>query len=80
MSAHGLLNLLIKLRKRDKMRGLPSILSLFCNEFNKFNNTRERMLDSLYNMALKILNNHIFGMKTSRFFHLLRNVIMDVIT
>ena len=39
MSAHVLLDLLNKLRKRDKMRGLPSILSLFCNEFNKFNNT-----------------------------------------
>ena len=29
MSAHVLLNLLKELRKRDKMRGLPSILSLF---------------------------------------------------
>ena len=36
---HVLLNLLNKLRKRDKMRGLPSFLSLFRNEFNKFNNT-----------------------------------------
>ena len=35
-----LLNLLNELGKRDKMRGLPSILSLFRNEFNKFNNTR----------------------------------------
>ena len=40
MSAHVLLNLLNKLGKRDKMRGLPSILSLFRNKFNKFNNTR----------------------------------------
>ena len=32
MSAHFLLNLLNELRKRDKMRGLPSILSLFRNE------------------------------------------------
>ena len=32
------------------MRGLPSILSLFRNEFNKFNNTRARMLDSIYHM------------------------------
>ena len=39
MSAHVLLNLLNELGKRDKMRGLLSILSLFCNEFNKFNNT-----------------------------------------
>ena len=29
MSAHVLLNLLSKLRKRDEMRGLPSILFLF---------------------------------------------------
>ena len=39
MSAHVLLNLLNELGKRDKMRGLPSILSLFRNKFNKFNNT-----------------------------------------
>ena len=34
MSAHVLLNLINELRKRDKMRGLPSILSLFRNKFN----------------------------------------------
>ena len=34
MSAHVLLNLLNELRKIDKMRGL---LSLFRNEFDKFN-------------------------------------------
>ena len=51
MSAHVLLHLLNKFGKRDKMRGLPSILSLFCNEFNKFNNTRARMLDSIYHMT-----------------------------
>ena len=51
MSAHVLLNLLNELGKRDKMRVLPSILSLFCNEFNKFNNTRARMLDSFYHMT-----------------------------
>ena len=45
MSAHVLLNLLNELGKRDKMRGLPSILSLFRKEFYKFNNTRARMLD-----------------------------------
>ena len=32
MSAHDLLILLNELGKRDKMRGLPSILSLFRNE------------------------------------------------
>ena len=39
MSAHVLLNLLNKLGKKDKMRGLPPIFSFFRNEFNKFNNT-----------------------------------------
>ena len=33
MCAHVLLNLLNELRKRDKMLGLLSILSLFRNEF-----------------------------------------------
>ena len=51
MSARVLLNLLNKLGKRDKMRGLPSILSLFRNKFNKFNNTRAQMLDSIYHMT-----------------------------
>ena len=55
MSAHFLLNLLNELGKRDKMRGLPSILSLFRNKFNKFNNTRARMLDSIYHMTLRLL-------------------------
>ena len=40
MSAHVSLNLLYKLGKKDKMQGLSSILSLFRNKFNKFNNTR----------------------------------------
>ena len=34
MSAHVLLNLFNELWKKDKMRGLPSILSLFRNELN----------------------------------------------
>ena len=61
MSAHGLLNLLNELGKSDKMRGLPSILSLFRNEFNKFNNTRARMLDSIYHMTNTL--NFYFGCK-----------------
>ena len=36
-AAHVLLNLFNELGKRDKMRGLSSILSLFRNDFNKFN-------------------------------------------
>ena len=54
MSAHVLLNLLNELMKRDKMRGLPSILSLFRNEFNKFNSTVARMLESIYHMTSKL--------------------------
>ena len=53
MSSHVLLNLLNELGKRDKMRGLPSILFLFGNEFNKFSNTRAGMLDSIYHMTLR---------------------------
>ena len=51
MSAYVLLILLNELEKRYKMLG---ILSLFRNEF-KFNNTRARMLDSNYDITLRIL-------------------------
>ena len=36
------------------MRGLSSFVSLYCNEFSKFNNTGAGMLDSIHQMALKI--------------------------
>ena len=78
MSAHVLLNLLNELGKRDKMRGLPSILSLFRNEFNKFNNTRARMLDSIYHMT-NTLKSH-FWSKNVILLSYDRNVVMDVIT
>ena len=54
-SAHVLSNLLNELRISDKMRGWPSFLSLFRNEFSKFNNTRARILDSVYQMTLRLL-------------------------
>ena len=44
MIANVLLNLLNELGKSDKMLGLPSILSLFRNELNKFINTRVRII------------------------------------
>ena len=47
MSAHVLLNLLNELGKRD-------ILSLVRNEFNKFNNTRARMLDYFHHDYFEI--------------------------
>ena len=49
--------LLNELGKRDRMRGSPSILSIFRNEFNKFNNTRARMLDYIeFHFAFKRSN------------------------
>ena len=51
MIVNVILNLLNELRKRDKMRGLSSILSPFRNEFNKFNTTGARMLDSINHMT-----------------------------
>ena len=77
------ISLVNDLGKSDKMRGLPSILSFFRNEFDTFNNTGARMLDSIYHMTLKLIKNHIFGVKTSRCCHLERSIIimiMGVIT
>ena len=66
MCAHVEMNLLNELWKRDKMRGLPSILSLFRNEFNKFNNARVRMLDSIYHMT-STLKTHFWCKKSYTF-------------
>ena len=78
MCAHVSLNLFNEFGKRDKMRGLPSILYLFRNEFNKFNNTRARMLDSINHMT-NTLKSHLWH-KTLLFCHDVHNVVMDVIT
>ena len=53
-----------ELRKRDKMRGLMDILSLFCNEFKYF--TRRFVKVSLVhikNMALSLVAMFIDGSK-----------------
>ena len=55
MTAHFLSILLKEFRKRDKMRGLPSNLSLFRSKIIKFINTRAQMLDSFYHMTLRLL-------------------------
>ena len=47
MSARVLLNLLNELGKKVRCEALPSILSVFPTEFNKFNNTGARMQDSI---------------------------------
>ena len=52
MSTHVLL-------KSSKMRGLARVFyrGFFCNEFKKFNNTGERMLEFIHHiiMTLKLL-------------------------
>ena len=54
MSAHVLLKLLNELGKKIRCEALPSILSVFPNKFNKFNNIGARMQDSMYHMILKM--------------------------
>ena len=46
ISGHVLLNVLNEVRKRDKMRGVSSISSLFRNELTN-SIKQERMLDSI---------------------------------
>ena len=70
LSANVLLNVLNEMRKSDKMRGLPSILSLFRNEFDKYNKTGPRVLDFIYHITLKYFCNAFCGVKTSRFYHI----------
>ena len=52
MSANVLLNLFNELRKKIRCKAVPSILSVFPDEFKKFNNTGARMQDSIYHMTL----------------------------
>ena len=61
------------------MRGLPSILSLLRNEFNKFNNKNARMLDSILSYDIKITLKSHFWRKTLYFCHYVRSVVMDVL-
>ena len=78
MSAHVLLNLSNELRKRDKMRGFPSILSLFATSL--INSIIYRSTNGTLNHGtLKLLNNRILGVKTFRLCYDLRNAIMDVL-
>ena len=67
MGAHVLFSLSNELEKRDKMRGSPSILYLFRNEFNQFNNIRARMLDFFYHMTFRLLFSLISRVKTLQF-------------
>ena len=62
MSAHVLLILLNELGKRQNARLVEHFIS-FRNKFNKFNNTREEMLDCIYHMTLSLLLNPISCVK-----------------
>ena len=64
-----LLNLLNELGKKIRCEALPSILLVFPNSFNKFNNTGARMQDSIHHKTLKSHFVSKFCTKTSRFHH-----------
>ena len=57
---------------------LGNILSVFPNEFNKFNNTGARMQDSIYHMTLKSHFISKFALKHHNFAIRKRDVLMDV--
>ena len=69
MSAHVLLNLLNELRKKIICEALPSILSIFFNEFNKFNNTGSTNAKFYLSYDTKIAFISKFCTKTLRFRH-----------
>ena len=60
MSAQVLFNLLNELGKKIRCEALQSILSVFPNEFNKFNSTGPQMQNSIYHMTLKLHLINIF--------------------
>ena len=63
MSVHVLLNLSNEFAKSDTMRGLSSILSLFRNNFTKFNNAGDSII--IWRQSLSF-----FCVKTSRLCHI----------
>ena len=64
MSACVLLN---ELGGKDETQGFAEHLSISFSEFNKFNNTRARMQDSIYYMTLK---SHLI-----RYFHIKMSIL-----
>ena len=79
MSAHVLLSLLNELRKSDKMRGLPSILLVFRNVFNKFNNARARIDRFYLSYDINISMNPHFWCENVCILPYIHGVIMGVI-
>ena len=80
MSAHALLNSLNALGKQIRCEALPSILSVFPNEFNKFDNTGARMQDSIYHMTLKSIFISDFCTKQSQDFAFRKHDIFMAVT
>ena len=78
MSARVLLNLLNDCEKKIRCEALPSILSVFPNELNKFNNTGARMQDSIYHMTLKSHFIANFALTSHDFAIIKRDVFLDV--
>ena len=64
MTTHALLNL-----GRIRCEALPSLLSVYPNEFNQFNITGARKQDSIYHMTLKLHFSSDVCTKPSRFLH-----------
>ena len=78
MNVHVLVNLLNEFGEKIRCQALPGILSVFPNEFNKFNNTGARMQDSIYHMTLKSHFISKFALKRHDFAIRKRDVFMDV--
>ena len=78
MSAHILLNLLNEVGKAIRCETLSSIVSVFPNKFNEFNNTGARMQDFIYHMTLKTHFISKFCFKRHDFAIRKRDVFMDV--
>ena len=57
----------MSLGKEIKCEACQVFYCFFHNKFNTFNNTQGQMSDSVYQITLKLLLNHIFNAKMLRF-------------
>ena len=78
MSSHVLLNLLSELGKSDKMRGFAFYYFFTTSLKNLIN--RSTNVRFYLSHDIKITLNSQFGRENGRFYRLLRNVKIDVIT
>ena len=62
-----------------KCEAFRAFYRFFATNFNKFNKTGARMLDSVYHITLKLLKMN-FWRENIKILPFLRNVIMNVIT